>query len=85
VVALRETNNNTQIHLQLYQDNLSTLKDMHFSKATFAALVACAATSFVVAQDTTPTQSKDAFDKATVSLQLGAELRARCHAHSPIS
>jgi len=43
---------------------------MHFSKATFAALVACAATGLVMAQDTTPTQSKDAFNKATVSFSI---------------
>jgi len=70
VVVLRETNSNSQILLQLYQDNLFNTKNMHFSKATFAALVACAATSFVTAQDTTPTQSKDAFNKATVSFSI---------------
>ena len=43
---------------------------MYFSKATFAALVAFAATSAVMAQDTTPNQSKDAFDKATVSFSI---------------
>lgn len=44
---------------------------MHISFSTFVAVAAFASTSLVLAQNTTPTgptESKEAFDKATVSV-----------------